>query len=92
MLINSTFSGFQYSNIPLFHCSLTGALNNYFGREPVLLPTLGGSVPIYIFTDVLNVPTIGVPIANHDNNQHQPDENLRIGICGMESKRSLRLF
>jgi len=55
------------------------ALTNYYSREPVLLPTLGGSVPIYIFTDVLNVPTIGVPIVNHDNNQHQPDENLRIG-------------
>ena len=55
------------------------ALRGYRDKDPVLLPTLGGSVPIYIFVDVLNVPTIGIPIVNHDNNQHQPNENLRIG-------------
>jgi acetylornithine deacetylase/succinyl-diaminopimelate desuccinylase-like protein len=42
------------------------------------LPTLGGSVPLYIFTDILKKPTIGIPIANHDNNQHSANENLRI--------------
>ncbi len=47
--------------------------------EPVLMPTLGGSVPIYIFAEVLQVPIIGLPIVNYDNNQHQPNENLRIG-------------
>jgi acetylornithine deacetylase/succinyl-diaminopimelate desuccinylase-like protein len=47
--------------------------------EPVaLLPTLGGSLPLYHFADTLHVPVVGVPIANHDNNQHGPDENLRI--------------
>jgi acetylornithine deacetylase/succinyl-diaminopimelate desuccinylase-like protein len=45
----------------------------------VKLPTLGGSVPLYQFTDVLGVPTVGVPIVNHDNNQHSPNENLRLG-------------
>lgn len=44
----------------------------------VLLPTLGGSLPLYLFTDVLQKPAIIVPIANHDNNQHAVDENLRI--------------
>jgi len=53
--------------------------NGYFKKPPVLLPTLGGSLPIYIFTDTLNIPVIGVSIANHDNNQHQANENLRIG-------------
>lgn len=46
--------------------------------ELVLLPTLGGSLPLYLFTDVLNKPAIIVPIANHDNNQHAADENLRV--------------
>lgn len=48
-------------------------------QAPVLLPSLGGSLPIYLFHETLGVPIVGVPIANHDNNQHQPDENLRIG-------------
>jgi acetylornithine deacetylase/succinyl-diaminopimelate desuccinylase-like protein len=48
------------------------------GDDLVLLPTLGGSLPLYLFTDVLQKPAIIVPIANHDNNQHAADENLRI--------------
>jgi acetylornithine deacetylase/succinyl-diaminopimelate desuccinylase-like protein len=47
--------------------------------EPVIkMPTLGGSVPFYIFTDMLQTPAIGVPIVNHDNNQHSANENLRL--------------
>ena len=49
------------------------------GEEVVLLPTLGGSLPLYLFVEVLEAPVVIVPIANHDNNQHAPDENLRIG-------------
>jgi acetylornithine deacetylase/succinyl-diaminopimelate desuccinylase-like protein len=55
------------------------ALRRTSDRQPVLLPSLGGSLPLHLFGDLLQVPIIGVPIANHDNNQHQPDENLRIG-------------
>lgn len=48
------------------------------GRSIIRLPTLGGSGPMYLFLDVLKVPAIGVPIVNHDNNQHAPNENLRL--------------
>lgn len=48
------------------------------GDDLILLPTLGGSLPLYLFTDVLQKPAIIVPLANHDNNQHAADENLRI--------------
>jgi acetylornithine deacetylase/succinyl-diaminopimelate desuccinylase-like protein len=44
----------------------------------IRMPTLGGSVPLYIFTDHLKTPCIGVPIANHDNNQHSANENIRL--------------
>ncbi|MFY0687835.1 MAG: M20/M25/M40 family metallo-hydrolase [Cyclobacteriaceae bacterium] len=49
------------------------------GNELVLLPSMGGSLPLYLFTDVMQKPSIIVPIANFDNNQHAADENLRIG-------------
>ncbi|HEY2462067.1 MAG TPA: M20/M25/M40 family metallo-hydrolase [Candidatus Acidoferrum sp.] len=51
----------------------------------VIAPTLGGSVPMYIFED-LGLPWIGVPIVNYDNHQHSSDENLRLGNLwrGME--------
>jgi acetylornithine deacetylase/succinyl-diaminopimelate desuccinylase-like protein len=48
-------------------------------RGPVVkLPTMGGSVPLYMIDEILHVPTISVPIANHDNNQHSFNENIRI--------------
>lgn len=43
-----------------------------------ILPMMGGSVPIYIFADIFKVPVIGLPIVNHDNNQHAANENLRL--------------
>ncbi len=51
-----------------------GATNN----DTVIAPTLGGSVPMYIFEN-LSMPWIGVPIVNYDNHQHSSDENLRLG-------------
>ncbi|HJU65337.1 MAG TPA: peptidase dimerization domain-containing protein, partial [Gemmatimonadaceae bacterium] len=42
------------------------------------VPTLGGSLPLNIFQDVLDAPLIVVPIVNHDNNQHAANENLRV--------------
>ena len=48
------------------------------GQKPVLAPTLGGSVPLYILEVATKAPQIGVPIVNHDNNQHSSNENLRL--------------
>jgi len=48
------------------------------GEEPVLLPGMGGSLPLYLFTETLGKPCVIVPVANHDDNQHAPDENLRL--------------
>jgi acetylornithine deacetylase/succinyl-diaminopimelate desuccinylase-like protein len=44
----------------------------------VRMPSLGGSLPLSIVSETLNVPTITVPIANHDNNQHAENENIRV--------------
>jgi len=45
----------------------------------VVLPSLGGSLPLYIFREKLGVSTVSLGLANHDNNQHAEDENLRLG-------------
>ena len=45
---------------------------------PVQLPTLGGSMPFGEFSEGLKLRTVGVSLVNHDNNQHGPDENLRL--------------
>ena len=46
------------------------------GREVVRLPTLGGGMPFSTFSE--RMPTVGLSMVNHDNNQHGPDENLRL--------------
>ena len=48
-------------------------------RSPVLMPILGGTVPMSRIEKVLKLPIYGVPVVNPDNNQHSPDENLRLG-------------
>jgi acetylornithine deacetylase/succinyl-diaminopimelate desuccinylase-like protein len=48
------------------------------GHDTVIMPSTGGSVPMYIFDD-LGLQWIGVPIVNYDNHQHSSDENLRLG-------------
>ncbi|HKV27850.1 MAG TPA: M20/M25/M40 family metallo-hydrolase, partial [Candidatus Acidoferrales bacterium] len=48
------------------------------GQPAVKIPLVGGSTPMYVF-DRMGLPVIGVPIVNFDDNQHSPNENLRIG-------------
>ena len=55
------------------------AVTTAHGAAPVLVPTFGGSVPMHGLATVLDAPLVIVPIANHDDNQHAPDENLRVG-------------
>jgi acetylornithine deacetylase/succinyl-diaminopimelate desuccinylase-like protein len=45
----------------------------------IIYPTFCGSLPLFHFEQVMQTPIIIVPIANHDNNQHAPNENIRIG-------------
>lgn len=54
------------------------AVQSVFPGRTLAIPTLGGSLPLSIIGDALHVPTITVPIANYDNNQHAEDESIRI--------------
>jgi acetylornithine deacetylase/succinyl-diaminopimelate desuccinylase-like protein len=40
---------------------------------------MGGTVPIVPAINTLQIPAVIVPMVNMDNNQHNPNENLRIG-------------
>jgi len=44
----------------------------------VRLPTMGGALPLADVERPLGTTTIVIPIANHDDNQHSFNENLRI--------------
>jgi len=65
-------------NLPIARQVIDAARRAAGGQELVLVPALGGSLPLYLFTDVAGKPALIVPIANHDDNQHAADENLRV--------------
>ena len=49
-----------------------------FGRDPVLIPASGGSLPNFVFTGTLGVPSFTVPYAPHDERNHAPNENIAV--------------
>lgn len=55
------------------------AVKKGWGSEPVRVPSLGGTLPDYVFTRILGVPSFIVPYANHDERNHAPNENLKVG-------------
>jgi len=48
-------------------------------KEVARIRLLGGSVPIAVFVNGLKIPAVLVTVVNPDNNQHSPNENLRLG-------------
>ncbi len=49
-----------------------------YPEEPVIWPSLGGSTPDYILTKHLGLPSIWVPYAGADENNHAPNENIKL--------------
>lgn len=73
--------GYRAARIPMnspLAMKLIQVCGEASGSDVVALPTFGGSMPLYLFEDLLGAPVAILPIANHDNNQHAPDENVRI--------------
>lgn len=58
---------------------LDSALQKAFGQAPIKQRTSGGSIPISPFVNELGIPAVTVPTVNRDNNQHSPNENIRLG-------------
>jgi len=49
--------------------------------RPAVLPSIGGSVPNHVFTDVLDLPTIWIPHSYPSCSQHAPDEHVLVPTC-----------
>ena len=73
--------GYRASRTPMdlpMSKALVDVVRAAMGKDTVVMPSTGGSVPMYIFED-MGLQWIGVPIVNYDNHQHSSDENLRLG-------------
>lgn len=58
---------------------LRQGMKKAFGKDPIQIRTGGGSIPISPFVITLGLPAVAVPTVNPDNNQHSPNENIRLG-------------
>ncbi|MBS9523798.1 M20/M25/M40 family metallo-hydrolase [Litoribacter alkaliphilus] len=58
---------------------LRKAYQRAFAKEPLMIRMGGGSIPISPFIEALDIPAVIVPTVNPDNNQHSPNENIRLG-------------
>lgn len=58
---------------------LDRAMHSAFGKAPIKIRNSGGSIPISPFVTTLGIPAVTVPTVNRDNNQHSPNENIRLG-------------
>jgi acetylornithine deacetylase/succinyl-diaminopimelate desuccinylase-like protein len=73
--------GYNAQRTPLRHPlarAVVAAVQTSSEEPIVVVPSLGGSLPLYLFEQHLGSTTVTVPIANHDNNQHAENENLRL--------------
>ncbi|WP_299175484.1 M20/M25/M40 family metallo-hydrolase [uncultured Allomuricauda sp.] len=58
---------------------LIETLQSSFNNDVVRIRIMGGTVPISPFINELKIPAFIVPMVNPDNNQHSPNENIKIG-------------
>jgi acetylornithine deacetylase/succinyl-diaminopimelate desuccinylase-like protein len=61
-----------------FSEAILAGVETGLGEPPLLVPALGGSLPIAVFTEELGLPCYGIPLANVDEANHAPDENLEL--------------
>lgn len=74
--------GYPGTRTPLAHPvaeQVAHAVRGFTSAEPLRIPMLGGSVPAAWFTVEAGLPVIILPTVNPDNNQHAPNENVRLG-------------
>lgn len=58
--------------------AVVDAVGAGFGQEPIVLPSMGGSLPDFVWTKGLGVPSIMIPYANADEANHAPNENMML--------------
>jgi acetylornithine deacetylase/succinyl-diaminopimelate desuccinylase-like protein len=72
--------GYNAERTPLDHPLARDVAAALKGRgATVVLPTMGGSLPLYLLRQELGAPNVTVALWNYDNSQHAEDENIRLG-------------
>src|SRR6202007_1989426 len=78
-----SMKGTPASRTPLDHPMVPmvrDAVAKGFGRHPLVVPSLGGTTPDFVFTKLLGIPSIVVPLAPYDENNHAPNESTKVSL------------
>lgn len=77
-----------------FAAPLLAALTEAQGEEPLLVPAMGGSLPDYVWTKTLGIPSFVVPYANADEANHAPNENMELDrfITGIKTGSAIMQY
>jgi acetylornithine deacetylase/succinyl-diaminopimelate desuccinylase-like protein len=59
---------------------IESVLKTTFNEDIVKIRIMGGTVPIAPFINELKIPAFILPLVNPDNNQHSPNENLKLEL------------
>jgi acetylornithine deacetylase/succinyl-diaminopimelate desuccinylase-like protein len=70
------------------------AIQSTVNYPVILLPSSGGSLPLYLFEKQLGAKVITVPIVNYDNNQHAENENVQVRFLyeGIETLAAIMMM
>jgi acetylornithine deacetylase/succinyl-diaminopimelate desuccinylase-like protein len=73
---------------------LAAAITAAQGKPPLHIPSMGGSLPDYVFTKILGIPAFVIPYANPDEANHAPNENLELDrfIAGVKTGAALLAY
>ncbi|HET6265674.1 MAG TPA: M20/M25/M40 family metallo-hydrolase [Usitatibacter sp.] len=75
--------GTPASRTPLDHPlvpTVKAAVEKGFGRPVLVVPSLGGTTPDFVFTKLLGIPSIVIPLAPYDENNHAPNESTKVSL------------
>lgn len=56
------------------------AVEKGFGKKVLVVPSLGGTTPDFVFTKLLGLPSIVIPLAPYDENNHAPNESTKVSL------------
>ncbi|MBP6447555.1 MAG: M20/M25/M40 family metallo-hydrolase [Saprospiraceae bacterium] len=74
--------GYPAQRTPIDHplaMKVASAVQSSTDKKIILMPSAGGSLPLYLFDKVTKTYPVTIPVVNYDNNQHAENENLELG-------------
>jgi acetylornithine deacetylase/succinyl-diaminopimelate desuccinylase-like protein len=74
--------GYPAQRTPIDHplaMKVASAVQSSTDKKIILMPSSGGSLPLYLFDKVTKTYPVTIPVVNYDNNQHAENENLELG-------------